>query len=429
MKRRLLALCFVFIVALAAAGLLYRELRRPYRGYSGNLVIEIEPGTRTSEVALSLVSRGVLAHRVPFLILHALDLLRRRSVKAGEYVFDRPLTPLEVHRKLVQGDVYLRTVVIPEGSDRFDIARILDQQLGLDPELFLRITEQPSPIRDLDPQAPTLEGYLFPDTYRFPRGASAATVTLAMLARFRRVLSLRLPPDLQQSPARLHEAVTLASLVEKETPAADERPLIAGVFARRLRVRMPLQCDPTVVYAARLSHESGGPFQGRLRPPLQPAGPITHSELALASPYNTYRNAGLPPGPICSPGESSIRAALDPAPGQALYFVSNNHGGHVFASTLAEHQRNVARYRRELALLGDREQVAGDRSGVEPARDAPSGTVSAEPAGKGSAGGQPPDSAVENPVEPATRPNPTRPKGHERRARQKKHHRSHQNQE
>ena len=415
MKRRLLALCFVFIVALAAAGLLYRELRRPYRGYSGNLVIEIEPGTRTSEVAQSLVSRGVLAHRIPFLILHALDLLRRRSVKAGEYLFDRPLTPLEVHRKLVQGDVYLRTVVIPEGSDRFDIARILDQQLGLDPELFLRITEQPSPIRDLDPQAPTLEGYLFPDTYRFSRGASAATVTLAMLARFRRVLSSRLPQDLQQSPARLHEAVTLASLVEKETPAADERPLIAGVFARRLRVRMPLQCDPTVVYAARLNHE--------------PAGPITHSELALASPYNTYRNAGLPPGPICSPGESSIRAALDPAAGQALYFVSNNHGGHVFASTLAEHQRNVARYRRELALLGDREQVAGDRSGVEPARDAPAGTVTAEPAGKGSAGGQPADSAAENPVEPATRPNPTRPKGHERRARQKKHHRRHQNQE
>src|SRR5205807_8318525 len=137
-----------------------------------------------------------------------------------------------------------------------------------------------------------------------------------------------------------------------------------------------------------------------------------------------------PPGPICSPGESSIRAALDPAAGQALYFVSNNHGGHVFASTLAEHQRNVARYRRELALLGDREQVAGDRSGVEPARDAPSGTVSAEAAGKGSAGGQPADSAAENPAEPATRPNPTRRKGHERGGRHKKHaHQNHQGQE
>jgi len=415
MKRRLLALCFVFILALAAAGLLYRELRRPFRGYSGSLVIEIEPGTRTPDVAQSLVSRGVLAHRMPFLVLHAVDLVRRRSLKAGEYLFDRPLTPLEVYRKLVQGDVYLRTVVIPEGSDRFDMARILNQQLGLDPGLFLRITEQPAAIRDLDPQAPMLEGYLFPDTYRFSRGASAATVALTMLARFRHVLSSRLPQDLQQSPARLHEAVTLASLVEKETPTADERPLIAGVFARRLEARMPLQCDPTVVYAARLNHE--------------PAGPITQSELALASPYNTYRKAGLPPGPICSPGESSIRAALDPAAGDALYFVSNNHGGHVFASTLAAHQRNVARYRRELAELRQTEAGPDPDSSTRAADQSGTARSRAEPAGKGSAGGQPAGSAVENPVEPATRQNPTRRKGHERRARQKKRHQSHQNQE
>ena len=415
MKRRLLALCFVFILALAAAGLLYRELRRPFRGYSGSLVIEIEPGTRTPDVAQSLVSRGVLAHRMPFLVLHAVDLVRRRSLKAGEYLFDRPLTPLEVYRKLVQGDVYLRTVVIPEGSDRFDMARILNQQLGLDPGLFLRITEQPAAIRDLDPQAPMLEGYLFPDTYRFSRGASAATVALTMLARFRHVLSSRLPQDLQQSPARLHEAVTLASLVEKETPTADERPLIAGVFARRLEARMPLQCDPTVVYAARLNHE--------------PAGPITQSELALASPYNTYRKAGLPPGPICSPGESSIRAALDPAAGDALYFVSNNHGGHVFASTLAAHQRNVARYRRELAELRQTEAGPDPDSSTRAADQSGTARSRAEPAGKGTADGPPAESAAANPVKPATRQNPARRKGRERGARQKKRHQSHQNQE
>jgi UPF0755 protein len=414
-KWRLLALCFVFILALAAAGFLYRELRRPFRRYSGSLVIEIEPGTRTPDVAQSLVSRGVLAHRMPFLVLHALDLVRRRSLKAGEYLFDRPLTPLEVYRKLVQGDVYLRTVVIPEGSDRFDMARILNQQLGLDPGLFLRITEQPAAVRDLDPQAPTLEGYLFPDTYRFSRGASAATVALTMLARFRRVLSLRLPQDLQQSPARLHEAVTLASLVEKETPTADERPLIAGVFARRLKARMPLQCDPTVVYAARLNHE--------------PAGPITQSELALASPYNTYRKAGLPPGPICSPGEISIRAALDPAAGDALYFVSNNHGGHVFASTLAAHQRNVARYRRELAGLRQTEAGPDPDSSTRAAGQSGTARSRAEPAGKETADGPPAESAAANPVKPAARRNPARRKGRERGARQKKRHQSHQNQE
>ena len=415
MKKGLLALCLVFILGLAAAGLLYRELRRPYRGYSGSLVVEIDPGTRTPDVAQSLVSRGVLAHRMPFLILHALDLVRHRSLKAGEYLFDRPLTPLEVYRKLVQGDVYLCTVVIPEGSDRFDIARILNQQLGLDPELFVRISEQPSPIRDLDPEAPTLEGYLFPDTYRFPRGASAATVALTMLARFRHVLSSRLPQDLQQSPARLHEAVTLASMVEKETADADERPLIAGVFARRLKARMPLQCDPTVVYAARLDHE--------------PAGPITQSELALASPYNTYRKAGLPPGPICSPGESSIRAALDPAAGDALYFVSNNHGGHVFASTLAAHQRNVARYRRELAELRQTEAGPDPESSTRAAGQSGTARSMAEPAGKGTAERPPAESAAETPAKPAARQNPARRKGHQRGVRQKKRHQSHQNQE
>jgi UPF0755 protein len=355
MKNWLLAVFFIVAVMLAAAGLLYRELRHPYRGYSGSLVIEIKPGTRSAEVAQLLVSRGVLAHRAPFVIMHTLDRLRHRSLKAGEYLFDRPVTPLEVYRKLVQGGVDLHTVVIPEGSNRFDMALILEQQLGLNAEAFLEATEQPWPIRDLDPEAPTLEGYLFPDTYRFPRGISPATVALTMLERFRHVLGSRLPSELCQSPARLHEAVTLASLVEKETPDSDERPLIAGVFARRLKAKMPLQCDPTVVYAARLDHEPAG-------------GLITQDELALASPYNTYRNPGLPPGPICSPGESSIRAALDPAPGDALYFVANNHGGHFFAATLAEHQRNVRRYRHERVEL---RQAAAS---LRPAPDAPAGT-------------------------------------------------------
>src|SRR5439155_3789265 len=396
MKKWLLGL--VFILGLGGLTLIYREIKRPYRGYSGNLILEIAPGTQAPEVAQVLVDRGVLAYRAPFLFLHTLGRVRHRSLKAGEYLFDRPLAPLEVYRTLVQGDVYLRTVVIPEGSDRFDMARILNQQLGLDPGLFLRITEQPAAIRDLDPQAPMLEGYLFPDTYRFSRGASAATVALTMLARFRHVLSSRLPQDLQQSPARLHEAVTLASLVERESPTADERPLIAGVFARRLEARMPLQCDPTVVYAARLNHE--------------PAGPITQSELALASPYNTYRKAGLPPGPICSPGESSIRAALDPAAGDALYFVSNNHGGHVFASTLAAHQRNVARYRRELAELRQTEAGPDPESSTRAAGQSGTARSMAEPAGKGTAERPPAESAAETPAKPAARQNPARRKGH-----------------
>jgi UPF0755 protein len=154
-----------------------------------------------------------------------------------------------------------------------------------------------------------------------------------MVARFRHVLQTRLHQEMAAAPGNLHDVVTLASLVEKETPDPAERPLVAGVFMRRLEKGMPLQCDPTVIYAARLANRT--------------IGPIHQSDLKFDSPFNTYRRAGLPPGPIASPGETSLRAAFHPADGDELYFVANNHGGHFFARTLAEHQRNVARYRRE----------------------------------------------------------------------------------
>ena len=336
-------LLVLFLIAvLAFAGWEVRDLLRPYKGYSGSVIVSLDPGTRAPEAARLLVSRGVLAHRLPFLTVHVLARLRRQRLKAGEYLFDRPLRPLDVYRKLARGDIYLHTVVIPEGSDRFDMARTLHQRMGIDPAVFLRIVANPAPIRDLDPKAPSLEGYLFPDSYRFPRDVTAERVIDTMLARFRHVMASRFHGDFTQSPLALHDAITLASLVEKETPQASERPLIAGVFVRRLQRGWDLECDPTVAYAARL----GSVFPGNEDPP---SGPITESELQLDSPYNTYRNPGLPPGPICSPGEASIRAALMPAGGDTLYFVSNGHGAHVFATSLAQHQRNVAAYRREMA--------------------------------------------------------------------------------
>ena len=168
------------------------------------------------------------------------------------------------------------------------------------------------------------------------------------MTHFRHVLEARLPQALELGPGRLHELVTLASLVEKETPDASERPIIAGIFERRIEKGWPLQCDPTVIYAIRLKYG----LMGRT------IGPLTWTDLAVESPYNTYRQGGLPPGPICSPGEASLGAALDPGPGDLLYFVSNNHGGHLFARTLAEHHRNVARYRREMAALRRRTSEA-----------------------------------------------------------------------
>ena len=366
MKRRLLLLAAV--PALAGMVWIIGNLRRPYRAYSGNLILVIEPGSHALEVAQLLASRGVLAHRLPFLLVHLYGRARHHRLKAGEYLFDRPLNPIDVYRKLIRGDVYLHAVVIPEGSDRFDIARIVEQQLGISPEDFLSSTEQNSLIRDIDPGALNHEGYLYPDTYRFPRTAGPAVVVTAMLGRFRRVLELRLPPELARSPERLRTTITLASLVEKETPDPAERPVIAGVFARRLERNILLECDPTVIYANRLVRRSIS----------RSSGPITRSELAADSPYNTYSHAGLPPGPICSPGLVSIRAALNPTPGQSLYFVSNNRGGHVFANTLQEHQRNVTRYRREVAAL--RRPPAGNNEGA----DQPGSTShpSARPSGR-----------------------------------------------
>lgn len=333
MKR---ALLLSLVLAFALAGWTAYEVQRPFRGYAGNLFLTLEPGTPALETARRLVDGGVLASRWPFLVCYTLG-RPRRSLKAGEYLFDRPLRPLDVYRRLIHGDVYLHAVVIPEGSDRFDMARILYQQLGISPQDFLRATDQTGAVRDLDAGAATLEGFLFPDTYRFPRGAGASAVIAAMVARFRRVMEIPAGAETLPPAANLRQVLTLASLVEKETPSPEERPLIAGVFANRLAKRMPLQCDPTVIYAARLD--------GR------PIGPIQQSDLQFDSLYNTYRYAGLPPGPIASPGEASIRAALQPAATQYLYFVSNHHGGHLFARTLAEHQKNVARYRREAAAL------------------------------------------------------------------------------
>lgn len=365
MKRRHAALAAV--LALVAALWVAGDLYSPYRGYTGSVLVEIPPGEQAMAVAALLVSRGVLAHRLPFLARYWLGRPRHR-LKAGEYFFDRPLRPIDVYRKLVYGDVYLHTVVIPEGSDRFDIARILHERLGLNPAEFLHLTAQGLPLHDLDPAAPSLEGYLYPDTYRFARGVNPATVVAAMLARFRHVLETKFHGQLSPGSARLHDVITLAALVEKETPDPAERPVIAGVFTRRMAKGMALQCDPTVIYAARLEG--------------LPPGPITPSDLDLDSPYNTYRRTGLPPGPIANPGEASIRAALSPAEGKALYFVSNNHHGHVFAETLAEHQRNVARYRREVAALRHDVPEKAEVSARSVRRGAPSAAARARKSAK-----------------------------------------------
>lgn len=360
MKRKLAMIVVALCLAAAVWGAW--DFYQPYRGFTDRVMLEIPPGTSAPAIADLLLSRGVLAHRWPFLVRYWIGRTRRR-LKAGEYLFDRPLRPIDVYRKLIAGDVYLYSVVIPEGSDRFDIARIFADRMAIQPDTFLRRTEQTSLIRDLDPDAPTLEGYLFPDTYRFPRHVTADTVIATMVARFRHVMRTRFHDEMSPGAENLHSAVTLASLVEKETPDPAERPVVAGVFTRRLEKGMFLQCDPTVIYAARLADH--------------PIGIIRESDLTFDSPFNTYRHGGLPPGPIANPGESSLRAAFHPADGDELYFVSNNHGGHVFSRALAEHQRNVARYKHEVAAAGRKSsaQAATSATTATPQRRAQSPKV------------------------------------------------------
>jgi UPF0755 protein len=242
---------------------------------------------------------------------------------------------------LANGRVYVRELVVPEGFTMFDIADLAANEGFLSRDEFLAAARDPSPILDLAPGAPTLEGFLFPATYEFPRHVAGKDMTGAMVKRFRQVWTTLPPADAPAVRRTAQAVVTLASLVERETPRPEERRHVAGVFANRLRIGQPLQCDPTVAYALTLAGKYDGKLDG--------------ADLRFTSPYNTYHNRGLPPGPISNPGEASMRAALNPATTDDLYFVANTEGGHFFSETLREHNENVARYRR---LLGQSQNQA-----------------------------------------------------------------------
>jgi UPF0755 protein len=285
--------------------------------------VEIAPGTSTQGIANDLVEAGVLRSPYAFELLR---LVGGGSLKAGEYRFDHPVKVAEVYRKIARGEVYTIALTIPEGANLFDIAaRVQAAKLGTSMAFLQAAKAQTGLIHKLDPQATSLEGYLFPSTYRFGRHTAPAEILRTMVRQFQlEALALDLTGD-------VHRTVTLASLVERETPIAIERPMVASVFENRLAKGIPLETDPTVIYAALL--------RGQYR------GTIYQSDLQFDSPYNTYRHAGLPPGPICNPGAISLKAALHPAKTDYLYFVAAGADplGHSrFAATLEQHQKNVA---------------------------------------------------------------------------------------
>lgn len=315
-----------FIVGLVAVVLWVGFVYVLPAGPSQQTFVDFRNGSSARHIATELKQAGVIRSRWAFLLVH---LYRHRSLKAGEYAFDHPDTLSNIYNRIAHGDTYARVLTVPEGYNIFDIAAEVEK-LGIDSQQnFLeQARSQVALVHDLDPFAPSLEGYLYPDTYRFARKNKAPDVVAAMVKRFHQEAhQIGLTSD-------VHRIVTMASIVEKETAVPDERPLVAGVFYNRLSQHMALDTDPTVIYAALLAN--------RYR------GTIYASDLKYSSPYNTYRNQGLPPGPIANPGKDSLLAAMHPTHTDYLYFVSDNQGHHRFSKSLEEHQRNVAEYRRAI---------------------------------------------------------------------------------
>jgi peptidoglycan lytic transglycosylase G len=320
------------LAALVAGGVVAWALLVPF-GPRTETFVDILPGMSTTQIASELKRNGIIRSRDVFLALRE---WKGGTLKAGEYRFDRPAPMKEVLDKIRRGDVYTIALTIPEGSNLFDIAAKVEASgLGSKAAFIAAARQDGALIRDLDPSATSLEGYLFPDTYRFARHTDPQEMMAAMVKRFRQqTRAIGLTGD-------DHRTVTLASLIEKETPLDAERPLVASVFENRLARNIPLMTDPSVIYAALL--------QGRYR------GAIYQSDLQADSAYNTYRHTGLPPGPICNPGLKSLEAAMHPAQTNYLYFVAagaDPSGQSRFSATLEEHAKDVEAYRRAVRQAG-----------------------------------------------------------------------------
>jgi len=311
---------------------------------AGQTFVMLRPGYSARRIAAELKTAGVIRSADAFVLWHYLH--HKRSLKAGEYLFEKPADARLVHDRLARGDIYVHTVVIPEGYNMFDIAQAMqDAGLGTREEFLAVAQSDTSLIADLAPQAKSLEGYLFPNTYEFTRTQTMKEMVAEMVKQFRQVaretgLVGDAGPDAQGQAVQKKEAqkedvqktVTMASIIEKETAAPDERPLVASVYYNRLADGIALQADPSVIYGELLQ----GIYTGALH----------HQDMQTDSAYNTYRHPGLPPGPIANPGKSALEAAMHPATTDYFYFVADGNGHHRFAHSLEEHNRNVAKYRK-----------------------------------------------------------------------------------
>jgi UPF0755 protein len=327
-------LLFLLLVGGLAAGGAAWLIFTPY-GPTSETFVTIPPGSSAVSIARKLEAAGVVRTRYAFDLVRA---WQHGTLLAGTYRFDHPIAPIDAYQMIAHGEVYTKSLTVPEGANIFDIAARVEQAgLGTRQAFLAAAVQQTALIADLDPAATSLEGYLFPDTYRFSPTAGAVQIASAMVKRFRQAAAQL---GLTQN---VHQVVTVASLVERETAVDSERPLVASVFENRLEKKMPLKTDPSVIYGLELT--------GRWR------GAIYASDLTRDTPYNTYLHGGLPPGPVANPGVPSLRAAMDPAKTNYLYFVAagiDAQGHSLFANTLDEHNRNVAEYRAAQKKAGER---------------------------------------------------------------------------
>lgn len=345
---------FGLLFAIGLSVFAWNALKTPYRGWEEEAVlVEVPRGWNSGRILEQLRKEGIL--RDNFVPLVYLKVLRRgESLKAGVYEFTEASSPIEVLDKIIRGDVILRTVVVREGLDRFAIGQLMAAEGFGSTEEWDRITGEPDLIRDLSPDATSLEGFLFPDTYRLTPGTPPSRVAATMVQNFRDKFGDKIA--FISTGLSVNATVTLASIVETEARLPAERPVIASVYMNRVARNMPLQADPTVIYAMKLAGEWDGNIQ--------------REDLRMESPYNTYAQRGLPPGPIASPGLASLEASANPARTDYLYFVSRNDGSHVFSRNLAEHNRNVQEYQRDYF----RRQREEEQKGPAPAAPVAPGT-------------------------------------------------------
>ncbi len=333
MTKLRIALLSLFAIIIVIGAFTAWSVSSAYRGFGAETTVVIKRGTGTMTLGRELAQAGVV--RSPWQFWMAKVFHPGAKLQAGEYRFTASASASEVFARIAHGDIFYFELTVPEGSNMFDIAHLLETRGIMKGDAFLHAASDASLIRDsikdLSPQANSLEGFLFPSTYRLSRSTTPAQLCRLMTGEFRKEWN-KLGAKNTDPNAVVNRVVTLASLVEKETGVAEERPLIASVFANRLSKKMRLQCDPTTIYAALLEHR----YRGK----------IYASDLANPNPYNTYQNEGLPPGPIANPGAESLAAALHPATGNYLYFVAKPEGGsHNFSATLAQHGQAVAQYR------------------------------------------------------------------------------------